>query len=65
MLPDQITRLGIARTYQNIRLFNNMTVIENVSRRALPHESGLFGAILHTRGVLKEEQATVEEARRC
>jgi len=65
MLPDQITRLGIARTYQNIRLFNNMTVIENVMVGEHPHmKAGLFGAILHTRGVLKEEQATVEEARR-
>ncbi|MBN1135136.1 MAG: ABC transporter ATP-binding protein [Anaerolineae bacterium] len=65
LLPDRITRLGIARTYQNIRLFNNMTVIENVMVGEHPHmKAGLFGAILHTPGVLKEEQATVEEARR-
>jgi branched-chain amino acid transport system ATP-binding protein len=65
MLPDRVTRLGIARTYQNIRLFNNMTVIENVMVGEHPHmKAGLFGAILHTRGIMKEEQATVEQARR-
>jgi branched-chain amino acid transport system ATP-binding protein len=65
LLPDRITRLGIARTYQNIRLFSNMTVIENVMVGEHPHmRAGLFGAIFHTQPVLKEEQATVEEARR-
>ena len=65
LLPDRITRMGIARTYQNIRLFNNMTVIENVMVGEHPHMKGnLFGAIFHTPGILKEEQATVEEARR-
>ncbi len=65
LLPDRITRLGIARTYQNIRLFSNMTVIENVMVGEHPHmKAGLFGAIFHTPGALKEEQATVEEARR-
>jgi branched-chain amino acid transport system ATP-binding protein len=65
LLPDRITRLGIARTYQNIRLFSNMTVIENVMVGEHPHmKAGLFGAIFHTRPVLREEQATVEEARR-
>jgi branched-chain amino acid transport system ATP-binding protein len=28
--PDQITALGIGRTFQNIRLFGNMTAVENV-----------------------------------
>jgi branched-chain amino acid transport system ATP-binding protein len=65
LLPDRIARLGITRTYQNIRLFNNMTVIENVMVGEHLHmKAGLFGAILHTGAVKKEEQATVEEARR-
>jgi len=65
LLPDRITRLGIARTYQNIRLFQNMTVIENVLVGQHYHlKTGLFGAILRTRRVLKEEQEAVAEARR-
>jgi branched-chain amino acid transport system ATP-binding protein len=65
LLPDRITRLGIARTYQNIRLFNNMTVIENVMVGEHPlTKAGLFGAIARTKDVQKEEQSMVEEARR-
>ena len=64
MSTDRVTRLGIARTYQNIRLFQNMTVIENVLVGLHPRlHTGLFGAILRTRGVLKEEAEAVEEAR--
>jgi branched-chain amino acid transport system ATP-binding protein len=63
--PDRITRMGIARTYQNIRLFQNMTVIENVLVGQHPHlKAGLFGAILHTPRVRHEEAEAVEEARR-
>jgi branched-chain amino acid transport system ATP-binding protein len=65
MLPDRVTRMGIARTYQNIRLFNNMTVIENVMVGQHTHmKAGLFGAIVRSPRVLREERATVEEARR-
>lgn len=64
MATDRITRLGIARTYQNIRLFQNMTVIENVLVGQHPHlKTGLFGAILRTRRVQKEEEEAVEEGR--
>ena len=63
MATDRITRLGIARTYQNIRLFQNMTVIENLLVGQHPHlKTGLFGAILRTRGVQAEENEAVEEA---
>ena len=63
--PDRITRLGISRTYQNIRLFNNMTALENIQVGEDPHlRSGIVGAILRTRRVRQEEQETLEEARR-
>lgn len=63
--PDQITRLGIARTYQNIRLFANMTAIENVLVGQHPHlRSGMINAILRDRGTLSEEAAALVEARR-
>ena len=64
MSPDRITRQGIARTYQNIRLFQNMTVIENVLVGQHYHmKAGLFGAIARTRRVQQEEAEALEKAR--
>lgn len=61
----QITRLGIARTFQNIRLFNNMTVIENIMVGQEPHlKSTWIGAILNTPFVRKEVKENEAEARR-
>jgi branched-chain amino acid transport system ATP-binding protein len=63
--PDQIAKLGIARTYQNIRLFANMTAIENIlvgQHKFL--QSPWFSAVLRTRGMKKEEQNALEEAQR-
>ncbi len=63
--PDQVTQLGISRTYQNIRLFANMTAIENVMVGEHPHlRSGVFGAIFRTPSTVREEAEAVEEARR-
>jgi branched-chain amino acid transport system ATP-binding protein len=63
--PDQIARLGIARTYQNIRLFADMTAIENVLVGLHPHlRAGWLGAVLRTPGVVAEEAAALKEARR-
>jgi branched-chain amino acid transport system ATP-binding protein len=65
MSPDSITRQGIARTYQNIRLFENMTVIENVLVGMHPHlKTNLFAAIVRTRGANEEEERALQEARR-
>jgi branched-chain amino acid transport system ATP-binding protein len=61
--PDKLTSLGIARTFQNIRLFNNMTVLENVLvGRHSRMKTGLFGAILRTPTVKKEESQAKEKA---
>jgi branched-chain amino acid transport system ATP-binding protein len=63
--PDLITHRGITRTYQNIRLFENMTVIENV---LVGHEPQLhshwYEAIWQSARLREEEAAAVEEALR-
>ena len=60
---DRITRLGVARTYQNIRLFSAMTALENilVGQHPLLH-SGLIGTILNTSVVRNEESAALNRA---
>jgi branched-chain amino acid transport system ATP-binding protein len=65
MSTDRVTRLGISRTYQNIRLFKNMTVVENILVGMHPHlKSGVLGAIFHDPRTNREEKAAVEEASR-
>ena len=56
--PHLVARAGIARTFQNIRLFGNMTALENVmvGRHVRTH-AGVFGAILRTPGQRAEEAA--------
>ncbi len=64
-LADQIVRLGIARTYQNIRLFPNLTVLENVLVGLHSHlRAGFLGIVLRAPAVKQEEKEAVEEARR-
>jgi branched-chain amino acid transport system ATP-binding protein len=61
----KITRLGIARTFQNIRLFRSMTVLENVLVGADAHSKvGFFDALLRTPRHRSTESASVDEARR-
>ena len=56
--PHRVTRLGIARTFQNIRLFQNMTAVENVLvGRHSRMVSTPFEAILHTPRERREERA--------
>ena len=55
-----VAKAGIARTFQNIRLFSEMTVLENVMvGRHVRTSSGLFGAIFRTPG-FKAEEAAIE-----
>src|SRR5580692_4252272 len=62
--PDVITGLGVARTFQNIRLFGAMTATENVMiGRHARMKAGVFGAVVRPPWVMREERAAVERAR--
>jgi len=57
MAPHDITALGVARTFQNIRLFGGMTCLENVMVAAhCRTKAGFFGAIIRPTRVRKEER---------
>ncbi len=61
--PHEITRLGMARTFQNIRLFPTMTVLENVMiGRHCRTRAGILGAITRTTAVRREEEDTIERS---
>ena len=62
--PNQVAALGMARTFQNIRLFANMTAIENVMvGRHLRTQAGIVGAVCRDRITLAEETAILQRAR--
>ena len=62
--PDIITSLGVARTFQNIRLFATMSAVENVMvGQHARMKAGLFGSILRTPAVRREEREVGERAR--
>ena len=59
--PNHVTERGLARTFQNIRLFQNMTVLENVMiGRHCRTRTGIAGAVFRGPGARREEQAVVE-----
>jgi len=61
--PHEICHLGIARTFQNIRLFANMTTLENVMvGRHSRSTAGPFRAVLRSRSFKTEEARTVDQA---
>jgi len=56
--PQEIAAAGIARTFQNIRLFTHMTALENVMvGRHIRSKSGVIGAVLRMRTTRAEEEA--------
>jgi branched-chain amino acid transport system ATP-binding protein len=62
--PHVITASGIARTFQNIRLFHEMTVLENILAAChLREKPGLFESVLHLPGYLAKEKRSREFAR--
>jgi branched-chain amino acid transport system ATP-binding protein len=62
--PSAIARAGLARTFQNIRLFGELTVLDNVRVAAgVRARSGLWRSLLRTPLYLAEERAIVERAR--
>jgi len=61
--PDQVAAAGIARTFQNIRLFPALTALENVMvGRHVRTRAGVLGAILRNRGFAAEEKDTQDRA---
>src|SRR5262245_61368488 len=62
--PHQVAASGIARTFQNIRLFANMSVVENAMvGRHVRTRAGVLGAILRDRATREEEAAICDRAR--
>ena len=59
----EVAKAGIARTFQNIRLFSDMTALENVMvGRHVRSNSGLIGAVFRTAAFKAEEQAIAQRA---
>ena len=59
----QVNRMGVARTFQNIRLFTGMTVLENILVGQHDHlKAGFLASILHTGAQKKEEKEARKEA---
>ncbi len=63
MKPDKIAKKGIARTFQNIRLLENLSVLDNVMIGTHLHlKSGLFSAVFRLPDYVKEENGLYEKS---
>ena len=59
--PHEVAKAGIARTFQNIRLFGEMTALENVMvGRHVRTRQGIFGAVFHHKAA-REEEANIRQ----
>ena len=65
LMPDRVAAAGISRTYQTIRLFRNLTAIENILVGMHLHlKSTWYGAVLNTRATRDDEARAHGDARR-
>ncbi len=56
LAPHKVSRLGIARTFQNIRIFHDMSVVDNIKVASRSHvEYGIFSALFHPSSFWEEE----------
>ena len=61
--PEKMTALGVARTFQNIRLFSSLTVLDNVRiGRHCRTKANFFGAVLRTKAQKNEERRIIDES---
>jgi branched-chain amino acid transport system ATP-binding protein len=64
LAPHRIARLGIGRTFQNIRLFKGLSVLENVAvARNIHTRAGLAASLLGLRRFREDEQSVLEKSR--
>ncbi|CAH2714935.1 Putative 2-aminoethylphosphonate import ATP-binding protein PhnT [Neobacillus rhizosphaerae] len=64
--PSQITKLGMARTFQNLRLFPNLSALDNVkSGMHCRTKEAVWGALFHTKSQKEEERLIEEVAQEC
>lgn len=64
LTPDWLARRGLSRTFQNLRIFSRMSVLENVMVGRHRHErTGIIGELLHWPSVARQNEATREAVR--